>query len=114
MFDVKVSTGKIKVEDHNMPGIGYNAITAKGPSGSAKYGVSTNGVDAKTKLSAGKVKGELGYVKAAFNPNLNTSASIGQNGVDLRLAGTGASFSSKGAKIHTAFGSLGIRFPWKK
>lgn len=79
----------------------------------ANLNVSTRGVEARLELVGWRVGGEVGYFQGEVGPNYTTAASIGVNGIEGRLAGVGCSITPYRFCVHTPFGSVGIRNPWK-
>lgn len=107
----EVNTFQYRAEDHDMPIAGYHAVGVEGPNARANCRASLrNGFEARAQLSAGKIKGDVGYVTAELNPNLTTAVSYGRNGVETRIGGVGGSISRKGVGLHTPIGSFGVRF----
>lgn len=105
---MEVNSYELEAEDD------YFKYRMKGPNATASAGFnfSDRNVGGKLELSGGKISCECAYVKSELNPNLTTSASIGSNGFETRVGGTGVSLSRRGASFHTPLGSVSLRNPF--
>ncbi|XP_069835596.1 uncharacterized protein [Dendropsophus ebraccatus] len=85
------------------------AVEAKGPNASARYEIGPERVGAKTTTELGSFTTSVGPVECTIRPNVDTGFSVGDDGLELSVLGSGITLG-RNPSVSTPLGRIHLSF----